>query len=107
MRVKVCFLEEGVLMMFPTLAACLPAANGRVFYSVQPGREKDTEEAARAYLDQYRIYDVLEELFTSVLFSKPAEPLAFLVGESKRLKSIAGIAKGAVSLSCWSLCFTV
>ena len=67
--------------------------------SLQPGREKDTEEAARAYLDQYRIYDVLEELFTSVLFNKPSEPLAFLVGESKRLKSIAGIAKGAVSLT--------
>lgn len=64
--------------------------------NLQPGRELDTEEGARTYLDEHRIYDVLEELFTSLLFSKPEHPLSFIVEESKRLKAIAGVAKGAV-----------
>lgn len=55
-----------------------------------PGREVDTEENVKSYLADNNVNDILEELFASVLFNQPPEPLDFIASECTRLKSIKG-----------------
>lgn len=65
--------------------------------SLAPGEEVeregsgDTEEAAQAYLEKYRIPQLMEELLGRVLYSQPEDPHALMIEELEKLqRRVAG-----------------
>lgn len=60
-----------------------------------PGKEHDSEAAVAAYLSDNKVHDMLEELFSSVLFSKPAEPAKFIAGEALKMQQQRAAAKAS------------
>lgn len=61
-------------------------AADRQYEPKMPGRDQDTEEALTQYLESQRIQDVLEELFTTLLFHQPEDPLGFLAVECRKMQ---------------------